>query len=157
MNMDVEPMFTHLDPDGYARMVGVGHKPDMRRHAEAMGFIRLNEKTLQALRDRTIPKGDVLTVARIAGIQAAKKTSDLIPLAHPLSLHGIEVEFAIEGQGVRIVAAVDTTGKTGVEMEALTAVAVTALTIYDMCKAVDKGMVIEDIALMSKTKSPLDD
>jgi cyclic pyranopterin phosphate synthase len=138
-------------------MVGVGHKPDMRRHAEAMGFIRLGPDTLAALRDRTIPKGDVLTVARIAGIQAAKQTSYLIPLAHPIPLHGIEVEFAIEGEGIRIVAAVDTNGKTGVEMEALTAVAVAALTIYDMCKAIDHGMVIEDIALMSKTKTALDD
>lgn len=155
--MESDPDFTHLDPEGYARMVGVGHKPDMRRHAEAMGFIRLNPDTLQALRDRTIPKGDVLTVARIAGIQAAKRTSDLIPLAHPLPLHGIEVQFAIEGQGIRIISAVDTNGKTGVEMEALTAVAVTALTIYDMCKSVDHGMVIEDIALMSKTKSDLDE
>jgi cyclic pyranopterin phosphate synthase len=130
----------------------VGQKPAQRRVAEAGGFIRLQPDTVRALRDRALPKGDVLTVAKIAGIQAAKKTSELIPLCHPLPLHDIDVRFTIENEGVRINATAETTGKTGVEMEALTAASVAALTIYDMCKSMDKTMTIEAIRLVFKTK-----
>lgn len=134
-------------------MVNVGHKPDQRRIAEATGFIRLQPATVRALRDQALPKGDVLTVAKIAGIQAAKKTSALIPLCHPLPLHGVDLAFTLENEGVRINATAETSGKTGVEMEALTAVSVAALTIYDMCKSMDKAMAIEAVRLVSKTKS----
>jgi len=147
-----ESSFSHLDTEGRARMVNVGGKPDQRRIAEAGGFIRLQPSTIHALRDKTLPKGDVLTVAKIAGIQAAKKTSELIPLCHPLPLHGIDLRFTLEDDGVRIAATTETIGKTGVEMEALTAASIAALTIYDMCKAVDKTMTIGEIRLVSKTK-----
>jgi cyclic pyranopterin phosphate synthase len=150
---DSASAFSHLDPEGRARMVNVGQKPDLRRIAEASGFIRLQRATVQALRDQVIPKGDVLTVAKIAGIQAAKRTSELIPLCHSLPLHSVDLRFTLENEGIRIVAMAETTGKTGVEMEALTAVSASALTIYDMCKSMDKTMVIETIRLVSKTKS----
>ena len=145
--------FSHLTASGEARMVNVAHKPDQLRRAVATGFLRCAPATILLLMERALPKGDVLTVAKIAGIQAAKSTSALIPLCHPLPLHGVEVAFEIEEDGVRIEASAETTGKTGVEMEALTAVSVAALTIYDMCKAVDKTMVIEAVRLISKTKS----
>ena len=145
--------FSHLTASGAARMVNVAHKPDQLRRAVATGFLRCGRATISLLKKRALPKGDVLTVAKIAGIQAAKSTSALIPLCHPLPLHGVEVVFEIEADGVRIEASAETTGKTGVEMEALTAVSVAALAIYDMCKAVDKSMVIEAVRLASKTKS----
>ena len=142
-------------PEGRARMVNVGQKPDQRRVAEASGFIRLQPATIRALRDQAVPKGDVLTVAKIAGIQAAKRTSELIPLCHPLPLHSVDLHFKLENEGIQINATAETTGKTGVEMEALTAVSAAALTIYDMCKSIDKTMVIEAVRLVSKTKSAL--
>ena len=148
----MKKQFSHLDAKGRARMVHVGAKPDQRRRAVATGFIALGAETLALLKKQALPKGDALTVARIAAIQAAKKTSDLIPLCHPLPLHGVAVEFAVEKKGLRITAAAETTGKTGVEMEALTAVSVAALALYDMCKAVDKGMEIGEIRLVGKTK-----
>jgi cyclic pyranopterin phosphate synthase len=144
--------FSHLNAKGEAQMVNVGHKPDQARRAVAEGRVRCAAATLKLLKEEALPKGDVFGVARIAGIQAAKKTSALIPLCHPLPIHGIDVELRLERDGVRIRATVETTGKTGVEMEALTAVSVAALTIYDMCKAVDKQMVIESVRLLEKTK-----
>ncbi len=145
--------FSHLDSQGTARMVDVGAKPVQRRTATAAGFISCTADTLTALRDKSIPKGDVLTVARIAAIQAAKITDKLIPLCHSLPLDKVDVDFEITEQGIAIRATASTSAKTGVEMEALTAVSIAALTIYDMCKAVDKSMVIGGIELVEKTKS----
>lgn len=150
-----EPPFSHLDETGAARMVDVGHKPDQRRMARAEGFVRCRAETIAALRAHALPKGDVLTVAKIAAIQAAKRTDELIPLCHPLPLNVVEVTFDIEPQAIRICAEVATTAKTGVEMEALTAVSVAALAIYDMCKAIDKEMVIGDIRVTEKRKELL--
>jgi cyclic pyranopterin phosphate synthase len=147
--------FSHLDAAGHARMVDVGHKPEQRRVAIAEGLVRCQPATLVALRDQALPKGDVLTVAKIAAIQAAKRTDELIPLCHSLPLDSVDVEFTMESDAVRIRASARTTAKTGVEMEALTAVSIAALTIYDMCKAVDKQMVIGEIRLVEKTKTPL--
>jgi len=146
------PSFSHLDEHGRARMVDVGHKPAQVRRATAEGRVRCAPATIAALRDRTLPKGDVLTVAKIAGIQAAKRTDELIPLCHSLPLDSVEVEFTIEAEAVGIRAEARTTARTGVEMEALTAVSVAALTIYDMCKAVDQGMVIGEIRVTGKVK-----
>ena len=133
-------------------MVDVGHKPVQARTALAEGIIHCAPETVAALRDRTLPKGDVLTVAKIAGIQAAKRTDELIPLCHSLPLDGVEMRFTPRDDGVFIEAEARTQARTGVEMEALTAVCVAALTIYDMCKAVDKGMVIGNVHLARKTK-----
>ena len=146
------PTFSHLDAEGTARMVDVGGKPVQRRRAVAAGFIELAPATVQALKDRAVPKGDVLTVARVAAIQAAKRTDSLIPLCHSLPLDQLDVDFEIQEQGVGIRATVITSAKTGVEMEALTAVSVAALTIYDMCKAIDKAMVIGAIRVVEKIK-----
>ena len=147
-----KPRFSHLDESGSARMVDVGHKPEQRRVARAAGVVRCARETIDALRAQALPKGDVLTVAKIAAIQAAKRTAELIPLCHSLPLSAVEVRFAVEPDSVCIEAEASTTAKTGVEMEALTAVTVAALTIYDMCKAVDKAMVIGDIRLTGKLK-----
>jgi cyclic pyranopterin phosphate synthase len=144
--------FSHLDAYGRARMVDVGHKPVQARTALAEGMIRCAPDTMTALRDQTLPKGDVLTVAKIAGIQAAKRTGDLIPLCHTLPLDGVEMHFTLRDEGVFIEASVRTQSRTGLEMEALTAVCVAALTIYDMCKAVDTAMIIGDVRLVRKTK-----
>lgn len=144
--------FSHLDAAGAARMVDVGHKPVQRRIARAEGRVRCQPATITALRERALPKGDVLTVAKIAAIQAAKRTDELIPLCHSLPVDAVDVEFAVEDDAVRIRASASTTAKTGVEMEALTAVSVAALTIYDMCKAVDKTMIIGDIRVTEKIK-----
>lgn len=133
-------------------MVDVGAKPIQRRQAVASGFIALAPSTLRLLKDRALPKGDVLTVARIAGIQGAKQTASLIPLCHQLPLDKVDIDFVIEEHGIAIRATSVTSAKTGVEMEALTAVSVAALTIYDMCKAVDKSMTIETIQLLEKIK-----
>ena len=144
---------SHVDEGtGEVRMVDVGAKPVSRRRAVAHGRVRMAAAT--AARLRALPKGDALTVARIAGIQAAKRTSELVPLCHPLALTFVEVDLVVDGEGVAIEAAVETTAQTGVEMEALTAVSVAALTVYDMAKAVDKEMRIDDVALVSKTKEP---
>jgi cyclic pyranopterin monophosphate synthase len=144
---------THLSEEGKPKMVDVSEKPVQYREAAATGFIRLQEETLQLVREEKIKKGNVTTVAEIAGIQAAKKTGELIPLCHPLILTKIEVRAHIQDNGIRINSRVKCTGQTGVEMEALTAVSVALLTIYDMCKAVDKQMLLEDVKLVEKTKS----
>jgi cyclic pyranopterin phosphate synthase len=144
--------FSHLDAAGGARMVNVGHKPEQQRIARAEGWLRCRPETIAALRARALPKGDVLTVAQIAAIQAAKRTDELIPLCHSLPLSGVDVDFEIEDAAIRIRASVTTTAKTGVEMEALTAVSVAALTLYDMCKAVDKTMQIDGIRVTEKIK-----
>ncbi len=146
---------SHLDSSGRARMVDVGGKPAMQRVAEAHGFIRMAPATLRLLRRKGLPKGDALAVARIAGIQAAKETAHLIPLCHTLPLDTVRVEFEFAARGVEIRAEARTTAKTGVEMEALTAVSVAALALYDMAKAVDKKMVIGPIRLVRKTKTSL--
>lgn len=143
---------THLDDEGTAKMVDIGDKADTERMAVAEGRVYMNEIAFKAVQDGTIKKGDVLTVARIAGVMAAKKTSDLIPLCHPLPLSHIDIKLALEEdkQAVHVVATTRTTGKTGVEMEALTAVSVTALTVYDMAKALDRTMRIDGIRLLEK-------
>ncbi len=133
-------------------MVDVGEKATQRRTARAEGIVRCAAATITALQDQALPKGDVLTVARIAGIQAAKRTAELIPLCHQLPLSSVKVDFTIEAEAVRITAEARTSAQTGVEMEALTAVSVAALTVYDMCKAVDKGMVIGEIRVLEKRK-----
>jgi cyclic pyranopterin phosphate synthase len=145
--------FSHLDASGRAKMVDVGAKPDSLRLAVAAGRLNCARDTVKQLKAHALPKGDVLTVAKIAGIQAAKSTSTLIPLCHPLALTAVDIEFSVKSDGIVIRATVRTTGKTGVEMEALTAVSVTALTIYDMCKAVDKTMSIGEIRVVEKRKS----
>ena len=142
---------THLDSHGQARMVDVGGKPETARSATATGRIRMSAEALAAVRDGSGPKGDVLAAARIAGIMAAKKTGELIPLCHPLALDAVSVDLAFEADGVRATARASLTGRTGVEMEALTAASVALLTIYDMAKALDKGMTIDGIRLLEKT------
>ena len=142
---------THLDESGNARMVDVGAKPATARRAVASGRIRMSPAALAAIRNGEAPKGDVLAAARIAGIMAAKKTAELIPLCHPLALDAVTVDFSFEAGAVRVTAAASLTGRTGVEMEAITAASIALLTIYDMAKALDKGMVIEDLALIAKT------
>jgi len=144
--------FSHLDAKGKARMVDVSAKPDQERKAVAEGWLFCHKNTLRALREEKIAKGDVLTVAQIAGIQAAKRTSEWIPLCHPLALHHAELSFEFFAQGICITAEIRAVGKTGLEMEALTAVSAAALTLYDMCKAVDKAMVIGSIQLLKKEK-----
>ncbi len=143
---------THLDDQGAARMVDVGDKPDTDRIAVAGGAVYMQPQTLQLIRDGALKKGDVLTVARIAGVMAAKRTSELIPLCHPIPLNKIDVELWLDNDAnaVQIRATAKTRGKTGVEMEALTAVNVAALTIYDMAKAVDRAMRMSDIRLLEK-------
>jgi len=142
---------THLDDEGQARMVDVGGKPATARKAVATGRIRMSAPALAAIREGDAPKGDVLAAARIAGIMAAKKTGELIPLCHPLALDAVTVDFAFEEGAVRTTATASLTGKTGVEMEAMTAAFVALLTIYDMAKAIDKAMVIEGVRLLSKS------
>ncbi len=144
--------FSHLDATGSARMVDVGAKPEQRRIARAEGLVECAPATITALRAQALPKGDVLTVAKIAGIQAAKRCDALIPLCHSLPLDAVEITFTIEPAAIRIHATATTTAKTGVEMEALTAVSIAALTIYDMCKAVDKAMTISGIRVTEKLK-----
>ena len=146
---------THIDADGAARMVDVSAKPVQMREAVARGEIRLQKQTLQLIESQAIAKGNVLATARVAGIQAAKKCGELIPLCHPLPITHCEVAFEIPKSRDRILikASAKIAARTGVEMEALTAVSIAALTIYDMCKAVDKRMRIEGITLVSKTKT----
>ena len=143
---------THLDESGCAHMVDVGGKSDTKRLATAKGEVVMKMETLELVRTGALKKGDVLTVAQIAGITAAKRTSDLIPLCHPLPITHVDVTLALDDSlpGVTITATVKTTGKTGVEMEALTAVAVAALTVYDMAKAIEKTMKIQNIRLVEK-------
>lgn len=147
--------FSHIDNSGKANMVDVGHKPEQGRVAKASGFIQLQSETIQLIRENLIKKGDVLTIAEIAGIQAAKETSRLIPLCHTLLLTKVEVKTRVQENGIRVESMVKCTGKTGVEMEALTAVNIALLTIYDMCKAVDKQMVLSDIKLDFKDKKDI--
>ena len=143
---------SHVNKKGKANMVDVGHKPEQIRTAKASGFIELQKETVKLIQENQIKKGDVLTLAEIAGIQAAKETSRLIPLCHPLMLTKVEVKTKLDEKGVFVKSTVKCTGKTGVEMEALTAVNVALLTIYDMCKAVDKQMIITEIKLDFKEK-----
>lgn len=144
--------FTHTDHQGKARMVDVGNKNEVKRIARAKGFIHLQAETVNLIRDNEIKKGDVLSVSEIAGIQAAKKTGELIPLCHLIPLTHLSVQASLKDQGVEIESEVSCTGRTGVEMEALTAVSTALLTVYDMCKAVDETMKIGDIQLIEKKK-----
>lgn len=142
---------THLDEAGRAKMVNVGDKPISKRTATAKGKILMSPETIEKIRTGSMKKGDVLSVAQIAGITGAKKTWDLIPMCHNIPISGCEMSFEINEDGVTITATASTIGQTGIEMEALTAVSIAALTVYDMCKAVDKGMKIENIRLVKKT------
>ncbi|MEI6337415.1 MAG: cyclic pyranopterin monophosphate synthase MoaC [Verrucomicrobiota bacterium] len=144
--------FSHLDSGGSARMVDVGHKPEQARVAVASGRIVCQQETIVALKNHALPKGDALTVARIAGIQAAKSTAQLIPLCHPLPLNHVAIDFAVGETAITIRCEASTRAATGVEMEALTGVTVAALTLYDMMKSADKTMRIEGITLLEKTK-----
>ncbi len=144
--------FSHLDEEGATRMVDVGEKAVIRRTATAAGHVKMSSNTVELLREKALPKGDALNTAKIAGVMAAKRTPDLIPLCHGLNLTSIDLEFTVKDEGVEILAVARASDRTGVEMEALTAVSVAALTLYDMCKAVDMGMVIEDVKLLEKTK-----
>jgi cyclic pyranopterin phosphate synthase len=146
-----EPTFSHLDERGNAHMVDVGDKAGTKRRAVARATVRTTREVTAAIADGSMKKGDVLAVARIAGIQAAKRTSDLIPLCHPLAITKVSVDLAVSGATIEIEAVVETVGQTGVEMEALTAASVAALTVYDMCKSADKAMTITDVALWEKS------
>ena len=148
----MDKKLTHVDESGRARMVDVGHKPDQLRIASAEGHISLDPETIDLIRKNLMKKGDVITVAEIAGVQAAKKTSELIPLCHQINLTGIKVTGELTGKGITMNSEVRCTGQTGVEMEALSAVSVALLTVYDMCKAVDKKMKITGIKLTGKEK-----
>jgi cyclic pyranopterin phosphate synthase len=142
---------THLDDQGAAQMVDVGGKSATARRAVASGRITMTPEALAAILEGNAPKGDVLSAARIAGIMAAKRTGELIPLCHPLGLEAVTIDFEYEDSAIRAVATASLTGKTGVEMEAMTAVSIALLTIYDMAKAIDKGMVISEVRLIAKT------
>jgi cyclic pyranopterin phosphate synthase len=145
--------FSHTNEQGKANMVDVGSKPNQIREAKAIGKIYLKPETISLIRENSLKKGDVLTIAEIAGIQAAKRAADLIPLCHTLLLTKVDVKTLLSESGVEVNSTVKCIGQTGVEMEALTAVSVALLTIYDMCKAVDKDMVMGDIKLIEKTKT----
>lgn len=147
-----KPGFSHLDSAGAARMVGVGAKPVQYRRAVAAGVLVCQPATIRALKRHALPKGDVLTVAQVAGIQGAKRCAELIPLCHPLPLDRVDVQFRVRADRLEVECIVETTARTGVEMEALTGVSVAALTLYDMCKAVDKTMRIEAIRVIEKIK-----
>ena len=151
--MAVSDDFTHFDERGNARMVDVGHKSDTKRVAAAAGRVLVNRTTFDLIRSGGVKKGDVLTVAQVAGIMAAKRTPELIPMCHPIALTGVELSLTLneETLSVEIEATASCTGPTGVEMEALTAVSAAALTVYDMCKAVQRDMVIDDIRLLRKS------
>ena len=150
--MEPEKIFSHLNEKGEAHMVNVSEKPLTARKAIARGLIRMQPETLRLIRTQAIVKGDVLATARIAGVMAAKRTSDLIPLCHPMPIDGVDLEITLQEPDLAIIhATVQTVWRTGVEMEALTAVTAAALTVYDMCKAVDRGMVIEQVLLVEKS------
>jgi cyclic pyranopterin monophosphate synthase len=144
---------THVDKAGGVQMVDVSDKPEQRRLALARGYLVCAPRTIRLLKQQALPKGDVITIAQIAGIQGAKKTAELIPLCHPLPLHQVKVDLVVKKDRVMITSEVITIGKTGVEMEALTAVTVAALTLFDMCKAVDLKMRIEGVSVIEKQKS----
>jgi cyclic pyranopterin phosphate synthase len=146
---------SHTDEKGKANMVDVGHKPDQVRTARAEGKILLSQQTVKLIRENQMKKGDVLTIAEIAGIQGGKRTSDLIPLCHPLLINKLDVKTELVNDGVVVRSLARCTGKTGIEMEALTAVNIALLTIYDMCKAVDKEMVMNDVKLVEKIKEDI--
>jgi cyclic pyranopterin phosphate synthase len=150
LDQEAAPKLTHFDATGAAHMVDVGEKPETARVAIASGVVKMNIETAKLIDTGRVGKGDVLGVARLAGIQAAKRTADLIPLCHPLRLTGVDVELRVDGAAVEIVATVRAFDRSGVEMEALAAVSAAALTVYDMCKAVDRGMVISDVRLEEK-------
>ena len=139
--------FSHLDAEGHARMVDVGDKGETRRRAVARVKVTMSSETVAALSEGVVPKGDVLAVARLAGIQAAKRTSELVPLCHPVSLTSVTVDLSLGRASVEVEASAETVGRTGVEMEALTACAIAALTVYDMCKSLDRSITIEGLAL----------
>jgi cyclic pyranopterin phosphate synthase len=143
--------FSHLDESGAARMVDVSAKEVTARTATARGFVRLSAECVRALRDGAVPKGDALAVARIAGIMGAKKTPDLVPMCHPIALHGVKVDLSVVDDGVEITAVARTADRTGIEMEALTSVTVAALALIDMVKAVDPAAVITDVRVVEKT------
>jgi cyclic pyranopterin phosphate synthase len=149
------PQLTHLDARGEARMVGVGHKPPVLRRAVAEAVVRMRPESARAMSDGTLPKGDAAAVARIAGIMAAKRTPELVALCHPLPIDKAGVEVAVDADAgtVTITASVETTARTGVEMEALTAASVAALNVYDLVKGIDTGLVIERVRLLEKTKA----
>jgi cyclic pyranopterin monophosphate synthase len=142
---------THVDEQGDVRMVNVGDKPLSRRRASAAATVRMASETARRLRE--LPKGDALAAARLAGIMAAKRTSELIPLCHPLPLSGVDLSLEVGEDAVHVVATVETVAQTGVEMEALVAASVAALTVYDMAKGIDQGMVVEEVRLLEKTKA----
>ncbi len=146
---------SHVDDAGKANMVDVGAKADQKRVAKATGHITLKSEAIQLIQDNSMKKGDVLTIAEIAGIQGGKRTSELIPLCHPLQITKLDVKAIIDKTGVRVNSEARCVGKTGIEMEALTAVSVALLTVYDMCKAVDKEMNIDEVKLIEKTKTDL--
>ncbi|HEY7198175.1 MAG TPA: cyclic pyranopterin monophosphate synthase MoaC [Gaiellaceae bacterium] len=148
-----EPSLSHVDEAGRVRMVDVGAKPQSRRRASARAFVRMRPETVERL--GSLPKGDALATAQVAGIMAAKRTAELIPLCHPLPLTSLEVSLSVERDGVAVETSVETTAQTGVEMEALTAASVAALTLYDMVKAVDRELVVEEVRLLAKTKEPV--
>ena len=150
--MKSDQKFSHLDATGTARMVNVGAKPVQRRRATAAAALVCQPATIRALKRNALPKGDVLTVAQIAGIQAAKRTADLIPLCHPLALCHVAVSFQVKRDRVLVECVAETSAQTGVEMEALTGASVAALTLYDMCKAVDKTMRVEGVRVLAKVK-----
>lgn len=146
---------SHVNKDGKANMVDVGHKPNQVREATATGFIKLKQETVNLIKDNQMKKGDVLRIAEIAGIQGAKKTSELIPLCHPLQITKIDVKAVLKKDGVEVSCYAKCIGQTGIEMEALTGVNIALLTIYDMCKAVDKQMEISNVKLINKTKKDI--
>ena len=152
----MDKKLTHLDEEGAASMVDVSDKPISRREAVASAFIKLEAQTLQLIAENGMKKGDVLGVARIAGIGAAKQTQQLIPLCHQLPLSKVGVEFEMRDDGIQVTCTARTTAQTGVEMEALVGASISSLTIYDMCKAVDKAMVIGEVKLLKKTKQPIE-
>lgn len=154
--MSGPPRPTHLGERGEARMVGVGHKPPLARRAVAEALVRMRPESARAIADGEVPKGDVAAVARVAGIMAAKRTPELVALCHPLPIDRAAVDVAVDPEAglVTIAAEVETTARTGVEMEALTAAAVAALNVYDMVKGIDPGVVVERVALREKTKGP---
>jgi cyclic pyranopterin phosphate synthase len=152
MENNLSGKLSHIDASGKAVMVDVGDKPHQDRLATASGFIRLQPATIDLIRENRVKKGDVMTIAEIAGIQGGKRTSDLIPLCHPLAITKLDVKTTLTDDGILVESLARCTGQTGIEMESLTAVSVALLTIYDMCKAVDKSMTIENIRLVSKEK-----
>jgi cyclic pyranopterin phosphate synthase len=151
MSKQTQKELSHLDLEGRIRMVDVGAKPITARTAEASGFVKMAPETIVAIRERRTPKGDPFETARLAGIMAAKRTAELIPLCHSLALSHADVQITLDDDGAKITATASTNAQTGVEMEALTAVSVAALTLYDMCKAIDRGMTICDIRLERKS------